>query len=467
MKRTMAIIICLSLLTGVTNSANAADVLSIATSQQVTGSAGIISNIWKGDIPTKIGYPSGTFSQKLEFPIQGLLPYLTLADRSTGVEVEFEIWSPSGKKVAYDTVYEFDWNPVGPNTLVSMYLYESEAIGTHTMLIRTIYNISTNGLLTRYTSSDVKIPVQIVSYSKPSTIVSLSAQWVTDALRYTFVPSTDASKIKSYEVGILYLKSNGADKTKYANYSNVSIIKNTSVVTFDMTFQEIIDWAKTKQLDLSNSTVMIRVRGVNEWGQGDWGQGNISQVSDINSALLKSIAKKTADEAARIAALPPTTPPTVVTSVRLGWTGKVLTATVTVPPGVRNTSEKVVGIKARAFFGSVRVSTADVDSVITLDRGYQLNINFDLNTLWDTLNLANLPLRVETEYYNLAGSGPLVSTEILKPISVNQNTQVSNPSESPLPKSTVNKSTIICIKGKLVKKVTAVKPVCPAGYKKK
>ena len=31
----------------------------------------------------------------------------------------------------------------------------------------------------------------------------------------------------------------------------------------------------------------------------------------------------------------------------------------------------------------------------------------------------------------------------------------------------IKKTTITCIKGKLVKKVTAVKPVCPKGYKKK
>ena len=31
----------------------------------------------------------------------------------------------------------------------------------------------------------------------------------------------------------------------------------------------------------------------------------------------------------------------------------------------------------------------------------------------------------------------------------------------------LKKKTITCIKGKLTKKVTAVKPVCPAGYKKK
>jgi hypothetical protein len=29
------------------------------------------------------------------------------------------------------------------------------------------------------------------------------------------------------------------------------------------------------------------------------------------------------------------------------------------------------------------------------------------------------------------------------------------------------KTTITCVKGKLIKNVTAVKPVCPKGYKKK
>jgi hypothetical protein len=35
------------------------------------------------------------------------------------------------------------------------------------------------------------------------------------------------------------------------------------------------------------------------------------------------------------------------------------------------------------------------------------------------------------------------------------------------PKPVVKKTTITCVKGKLVKKVTAVKPKCPTGYKKK
>jgi hypothetical protein len=34
-------------------------------------------------------------------------------------------------------------------------------------------------------------------------------------------------------------------------------------------------------------------------------------------------------------------------------------------------------------------------------------------------------------------------------------------------KTMLNKSTITCVKGKSTKKITAVKPVCPKGYKKK
>ena len=33
--------------------------------------------------------------------------------------------------------------------------------------------------------------------------------------------------------------------------------------------------------------------------------------------------------------------------------------------------------------------------------------------------------------------------------------------------ATSKKITIVCVEGRLVKKVTAVKPVCPSGYKKK
>ena len=46
-------------------------------------------------------------------------------------------------------------------------------------------------------------------------------------------------------------------------------------------------------------------------------------------------------------------------------------------------------------------------------------------------------------------------------------TQEAPAKADPAPVVTPKKSTITCVKGKTTKKVTAVKPVCPAGYKKK
>jgi hypothetical protein len=43
-------------------------------------------------------------------------------------------------------------------------------------------------------------------------------------------------------------------------------------------------------------------------------------------------------------------------------------------------------------------------------------------------------------------------------------TPIPQPSEKP---KVVKKSTITCVKGKSAKKVTAIKPACPAGWKKK
>ena len=51
-------------------------------------------------------------------------------------------------------------------------------------------------------------------------------------------------------------------------------------------------------------------------------------------------------------------------------------------------------------------------------------------------------------------------------------TQTLTPTPTPTPTPTAKpvvakKTTITCVKGKLVKKVSAEKPLCPAGYKKK
>jgi len=46
--------------------------------------------------------------------------------------------------------------------------------------------------------------------------------------------------------------------------------------------------------------------------------------------------------------------------------------------------------------------------------------------------------------------------------------EIPTPTPSPTPTVTpIKKTTITCVKGKVVKKVTGVKPLCPKGYTKK
>ncbi len=58
-----------------------------------------------------------------------------------------------------------------------------------------------------------------------------------------------------------------------------------------------------------------------------------------------------------------------------------------------------------------------------------------------------------------------VSKELKKQQEIEAELKAKREAESKA--STLKRTSIICIKGKLSKKVTAVKPVCPAGYKKK
>jgi len=53
-----------------------------------------------------------------------------------------------------------------------------------------------------------------------------------------------------------------------------------------------------------------------------------------------------------------------------------------------------------------------------------------------------------------------ISQEAEKPVAVATPTPTAKP-------AVVKKSTITCVKGKTSKKVTAAKPICPTGYKKK
>jgi hypothetical protein len=120
-----------------------------------------VGNIWKGAIPTQLTLPKSSYSTDIQFQIEGLIPYKVLADRSLGVSVEFEIWSDEGEKIADDNVYPSEWNPVGPNTLVSMRIPSEGVAGIHTLLIRTIYETNTNGVQSGYWESKSSQKIEI------------------------------------------------------------------------------------------------------------------------------------------------------------------------------------------------------------------------------------------------------------------------------------------------------------------
>jgi hypothetical protein len=473
----------LSLLLAILPWSQAAETIQILNSTPVVGQAFPIENFWKGNIPTKITYPVETFSQKLEFPIQGSLPYSTLADKLNGVDVYFEIWAQSGKKLAYDTVYSFDWNPVGPNTLVSMYIYPEDVVGTHTMLIRTEARLSNTGLISRYIKGEIRIPIQIIGVSKPGKIDRMSAKWNTDNLEYTL--TTSGTAVKEYEIGLSYLLVSTSDKTLYANYSAMQVIKKVSDKTFTVSYQEQVDWLKKNNLPLEGTTIMLRARGINEGGIGDWGYGLYINSSDINRRYESIIA-----EAKKIAEAEAKAKADALAKAEMEAREKAaLERDAKMPPGLRPSSGTIKGNNVEVI-----LQTTDVKKEYTkIESGIQYLLDPKSNASWgayspvefwsaatDTTflisindlrnflqpkfsDISSTSLRFVFRGVNEFGTSDWgqtisVSGEILFPVEANIRKQAEAANQ---------KITITCIKGKTIKKVTAVKPKCPKGYKKK
>jgi hypothetical protein len=438
MKRFLAIL-TVFILTSSSSNSWAADTVTITESSEYTAVVEVVGQVWKGKIPTKIAYPAGTYSQKLEFQIQGILPQSVLGNRATGTDVEFEIWSDAGKKIASDTVYSFDWNPVGPNTLVSMYLTESEAIGTHTMIVRTIYELSTTGLLTRYIKSEQRFTVRIVSAVKPPVVDLNSASDYSNGLgyalgtKYAFTPLSSIV-VSKYEVGLLILKSPGLDFTKSSNYYDPLVFKSVNAGSFELTYDELKPTLSKYISDFSSSAFIIKIRAVSEGGVGEWGKGYYTETKDILRAEAdkKILAEQAEADKKRLA-------------------------------------EQAEADKKR------RAEQAEAERIDRIARCSSTNESIlSLGKLIDTY-VAKYPSKTVFEGLKIEIPAPLncinagdvsmestISTQESKTISLYQ-TLTSEMELADRPP--VVTKTITCIKGKLTKQVTGASPKCPAGYK--
>lgn len=162
-----------------------------------------------------------------------------------------------------------------------------------------------------------------------------------------------------------------------------------------------------------------------------------------------------------VATAKPLEVPELSPSTTLRWQDKMLYARVQVPAGIKNGPNPIEGIKARLFFGTVAISSRDSIQPITINQAYEVNFTWELSAVWQSLMKADWLMKVETEFYNSAGSGLKQTSEIAVaklPVT---------PTPAAVVKEPAKKVTITCVKGKLIKKISALKPVCPSGYKKK
>jgi len=119
----------------------------------------------------------------------------------------------------------------------------------------------------------------------------------------------------------------------------------------------------------------------------------------------------------------------------------------------------VTSIGARAFAETRLTSVTIPDSVTAIESGAFASI--------PTLASISLPVNLKFLGINVFEENrSLVKIEYCGKLTGVPITPVC-PSKAAAKTGASKKTTITCIKGKLTKKVTAVKPLCPAGYKKK
>lgn len=396
--------------------AYSADGLSINATTAYTATIENVGAIWKGNIPTKIGFPSDSYSQKIEFQIQGILPISVLSDRATGTDVEFELWSEQGKKIAYDTVYSSEWNPVGPNTLVSMYLSASDAIGTHTMIIRTIYEVSTTGLLTRYLKSEQRFPVTISLVKKPTTIDLTSGSYETDGVSVGFMPLPDLPS-SSYELGMRFLKSSGLDIKVTSNYTDFVLVGSAQSPKTYVKYSDIRRYASPYISNFEKSAIGIAVRGKNGDVVGEWGKWFYFETDYL---LTYERNLKYAEERAA--------------KLRQDRIAKCSSLNSALPD----------------LSGLIDKYIAKYPNIATFA---ELKTKLPAPLDCSTAGSDDMQSTIDIQDFNMGR----IDSELLSAMKLADSPKVDS----------AKKTTITCYKGKQTKKVSGASPKCPIGYKKK
>jgi hypothetical protein len=389
--------------------------LTINATTAYTATIENVGAIWKGNIPTKINFPEGSSSQKLEFQIQGILPHSVLADRATGTDVEFELWSEQGKKIASDNVYSSEWNPVGPNTLVSMYLYADEALGTHTMIVRTIYEVSTTGLLTRYLKTEQRFPVTVSMVKKPAKVDLTSGSYETDGVSVGFTPLPDIPE-SNYQLGMSFLKVPGSDP-KTSSFTDFVVVGTAQSPKTYLKYSDLRRYASSYISDFSASAVGLAVRAKNGDVVGDWGKWYYFETSNMVTY------EKNLEYAAERAE--------IRKQDRIDKCSSLNSAL----PDLSGLIDKYIAkYPTNATFTELKS---------------KLPAPLDCSTAASE----DMQSTIDIQDFNMGS----VDTDLVAAMKLADNPKVNSS----------KKLTITCVKGKATKKVSGVSPKCPTGFKKK
>lgn len=152
--------------------ANAADTLTVTSATAVNGTVDLkwedgrvetYGPLWTGQVPTgvRIPVPKSTYSSscvELIFTIQAALPPEQMKD----VDVDFEVWSTGGVKAMNGGVWGYsEWNPSGGPTQVDLLTCDPLPDGTYNLFVTTKYELSTNGLISRYVDGKQTLPFTV------------------------------------------------------------------------------------------------------------------------------------------------------------------------------------------------------------------------------------------------------------------------------------------------------------------
>jgi hypothetical protein len=236
--------------------------------------------LWTANIPTSILLTDSY--AKVEFPITALAPYDLLAEGAFGVDVNFELWSLQGTKIAYDTLYSSNWNPVSNQNMISFYVDDDDIVPNAVMRITTEQTFRTNGFISRYIEDVTQINVAL-SYGTPPAEPKLTSSSETEFK----IVSQANSGILHHEIHLSYILGNSLSPTSRRNFSAPFRIKTVQGSTFSLTEPEIGSYLIAQGVPNANY-VLLTVASVSEAGPSSQSNGIYIDSTSASKSLLTS-----------------------------------------------------------------------------------------------------------------------------------------------------------------------------------